>query len=112
VEIDVPNPDYHLQPGMYANVTLLANNRRDALTIPVTSILRSENKTQVLVLDANDRVQVREVKLGVESSNRAEVLSGVTEGERVIAGNLAAYQAGEVVKPRPAIFTSAQNDAE
>ena len=112
VEIDVPNPDYHLQPGMYANVTLLANSRRDALTIPVTSVLRSENRTEVLVLDGNDRVQVRQVKLGVESSNRAEVLGGLNEGERVIAGNLGAYQAGEVVKPRPAIFTSAQNDAE
>jgi len=110
VEIDVPNPTYRLQPGMYANVTLLANSRSDALTIPVTSILRSENKTQVLVLDANDRVQVREVKLGVESSNRAEVLSGLNEGERVIAGNLGAYQAGEVVKPRPAIFATTQND--
>lgn len=110
VEIDVPNPTYRLQPGMYANVTLLANSRPDALTVPVTSILRSENKTSLLVLDANDRVQVRQVKLGVESSNRAEVLSGVNEGERVIVGNLGAYQAGEVVKPRPAIFAAAQND--
>ncbi len=110
VEIDVPNPTYRLQPGMYANVTLLANSRKDALTIPVTSILRSENKTDVLVLDSNDRVQVRQVKLGVESSNRTEVLSGLSEGERVIVGNLGAYQAGEVVKPRPAIFANAQND--
>jgi RND family efflux transporter MFP subunit len=111
VEIDVPNPDYRLQPGMYANVTLLADNRRDALTIPVTSILRSGDKTSVLVLDPQDRVQVRQVKLGVESPNRTEVLSGLAEGERVIVGNLGSYQAGEVVKPRKAIFTSAQNDS-
>jgi len=109
VEIDVPNPTYRLQPGMYANVTLLANSRSDALTIPVTSILRSETKTSVLVLDSQDRVQVRQVDLGVESSNRAQVLSGLSEGERVIVGNLGSYQAGEVVKPRPAIFASGQN---
>ncbi len=111
VEIDVPNPNYHLQPGMYAEVNLLANSRSDALTIPVTSILRSGNKTTVLVVDSQDRVQVRQVELGVESPNRAEVLSGLKEGERVIAGNLGSYQAGEVVKPRAAIFTSAQNDS-
>jgi len=110
VEIDVPNPNYHLQPGMYANVSLQANRRPDALTISVTSILRSENKTEVLVLDSNDRVQVRQIRLGVESSNRAEVLSGLSEGERVIVGNLGSYQAGEVVKPRPAIFATAPND--
>jgi RND family efflux transporter MFP subunit len=109
VEIDVPNPTYRLQPGMYANVTLLANRRADALTIPVTSILRSESKNSVLVLDSQDRVQVRQVELGVESSNRVEVLGGLSEGERVIVGNLGSYQAGEVVKPRPAIFTNGQN---
>lgn len=109
VEIDVPNPNYHLQPGMYADVTLLANSHADALTVPVTSILRSGDKTSVLVVDANDRVQVRQVQLGVESSNRTEILSGLKEGERVIVGNLRSYEAGEVVKPKRAAFTTAEN---
>ena len=111
VEIDVPNPQYHLQPGMYADVTLLANSRPDTLTIPITSILRSENKTSVLVVDAQNRVQVRKVELGVESPDRAEVLNGVHEGERVIVGNLGSYQAGEEVKPKQAEFTGANDTA-
>src|SRR5579862_645789 len=106
VEIDVPNPNYHLQPGMYADVTLLANSRPDALTIPITAVLRSDNKTSVLVVDSQDRVQVRQVVLGVETPNRAEVLSGLNEGERVIIGNLGAYQAGELVKAKRADFTA------
>ncbi|HZP22735.1 MAG TPA: efflux RND transporter periplasmic adaptor subunit [Terriglobales bacterium] len=106
VEIDVPNPNYHLQPGMYADVTLLANSRPDALTIPITAVLRSDNKTSVLVVDSQDRVQVRPVVLGVETPNRAEVLSGLNEGERVIIGNLGAYQAGELVKAKRADFTA------
>jgi RND family efflux transporter MFP subunit len=106
VEIDVPNPNYHLQPGMYADVTLLANSRPDALTIPITAVLRSDNKTSVLVVDSQDRVQVRPVVLGVESPNRAEVLSGLNEGERVIVGNLGAYQPGELVTPKHADFTA------
>ena len=57
VEIDVPNPNYHLQPGMYANVTLSANSRPNALTVPIEAIRRTENKTSVLVLDAQNRVQ-------------------------------------------------------
>ncbi len=109
VEIDVPNPDYHLQPGMYADVTLLANSRSDALTIPITAIQRSDNKTSVLVVDAQDRVQVREVQLGVETPNTVEVLGGLREGERVIVGNLGSYQAGEVVRPKHANFTTAEN---
>jgi len=109
VEIDVPNPNYHLQPGMYADVSLLANSRPDALTIPVTAIVRSDNKTSVLVVDSQDRVQVRPIELGVESPNKAEVLSGLKEGERVIVGNLGSYQAGELVRPKQAAFTTAEN---
>ena len=106
VEIDVPNPDYHLQPGMYANVTLSAASRPNALTVPIEALQRSDNnQTTVLVLDAQNRVQSRQVQVGVESSNHVEILAGLTEGERVIVGNLGRYQPGEVVRPKPGAFT-------
>jgi RND family efflux transporter MFP subunit len=100
VEIDVPNPNYHLQPGMYADVRLDANSRPGALTVPVEAIQRNENKTTVLVVDPDNRVQAREVQVGVQSSNNVEILAGLSQGERVIVGNLGAYQPGEVVTPK------------
>ena len=106
VEIDVPNPNYHLQPGMYADVQLSANSRPNILTVPVEAIRRGDNKTSVLVLDANNRVQSREVQVGVESSDNVEILAGLTEGERVIVGNLGSYQPGEVVRPKAGAFDS------
>ncbi len=110
VEIDVPNPTYHLQPGMYADVTLTADSRRNALTIPVEAIERNGDKTSVLVLDADNRVQRREVQLGVESSNHAEVLGGLQEGEKVLVGNLGSYQVGEEVHPKPSVLAADEND--
>ena len=106
VEIDVPNSNYHLQPGMYADVRLDANSRPDALTVPVEAIQRSDTKTSVLVVDPENRVQRREVELGVQSSNSVEILGGLREGERVIVGNLGAYQPGEVVTPKPSVMAS------
>ena len=106
VEIDVPNPKYHLQPGMYADVRLSANSRPNALTVPIQAIQRGENKTTVLVLDPQNRVQGREVQVGVESSNNVEILGGLNEGERVIVGNLGSYQPGELVKPKESSFTN------
>ena len=106
VEIDVPNPNYHLQPGMYADVQLSADSRPNALTVPIEALRRGDNKTSVLVLDANNRVQSREVQVGVESSNNVEILSGLTEGERVIVGNLGSYQPGELVRPKTSVFDS------
>ena len=100
VEIDVPNPNYHLQPGMYADVRLSANSRPSALTVPIQALQRGDNKTTVLVLDAQNRVQSRDVQVGVESSNDVEILGGLNEGERVIVGNLGSYQPGQTVRPK------------
>jgi RND family efflux transporter MFP subunit len=106
VEIDVPNKDYHLQPGMYADVHLSSNVQANALTVPIEAVIRGENQNSVLVVDAQDKVQTREVKIGIESSNKVEIVSGLSEGERVIVGNMGTFQPGELVKPRPAALSS------
>jgi RND family efflux transporter MFP subunit len=112
VEIDVPNPDYHLQPGMYANVSLMTDSKTNALTVPVEAILRTGNKTDVLVLDDQNRVQRRDVQIGVESSNKVEIVAGLTDGEKVIVGNLGSYQPGEIVLPRASAFASEPSETE
>jgi len=58
------------------------------------------------VVNPDGRVEPRDVKLGVESPNRVEILAGLREGEQVVVGNLGSYQAGEQVKPKPAVTTS------
>jgi RND family efflux transporter MFP subunit len=106
VEIDVPNPNHHLQPGMYADVKLEANSRPNTLAVPIEAIQREGSKTDVLVLDGQNRVQRREVQTGVESSNNVEIVTGLVEGEQVIVGNLGRYQPGQVVQPTASVFTS------
>ena len=52
VEIDVPNPNYRLRPGMYANVTLMAGQQDNALTVPINALQRGPSTSTVLVVDA------------------------------------------------------------
>ena len=99
VEIDVANDSYKLQPGMYANVALQTQSRADALTIPIQAV-HNNDKTMVLLVDQQNRVQSREIKTGLEDPVRVEVISGLNEGDRVIVGNFGAYQAGQVVEPK------------
>jgi RND family efflux transporter MFP subunit len=106
VEIDVPNPRYQLQPGMYAEVHLSANSIPNALTIPIEAVKRAEDGASVLVVDEHNHVQSRTIQIGVESSNNVEILSGLSQGEKVIVGNLGAYQPGELVNPKQAVFTA------
>jgi len=105
VEIDIPNKDGKLAPGMYANVSLEIDARSDALTVPVQALLQSGDHASVLVIDAEYRVNTREVKTGVQDPSRVEIVTGLREGERVIVGNLGSYQPGEIVKPKESVIS-------
>ncbi len=110
VEFDVPNTDYKLSPGMYADVVLEIQKRADAITVPVQAISYNNDKKTVLLVDANNRVQVREIRTGIEDPNRVEVLAGLDPGDRVIVGNLGAFQPGQRVDPRPSRMANAKVD--
>jgi len=107
VEIDVPNKHSHLAPGMYADVVLQVEKHDDAMLIPIQAVTRSDNRTSVLVVGNDNRVAFREVRTGLEDANSAEIISGISEGERVIVANTGSYQSGEIVDPRQSWFTLA-----
>jgi len=100
VEVDVPNRDYKLTPGMYADVSLRVQNDPNALTLPLQAINRGPDKTTVLLVDSQNHVEEREIGTGIEGSDRIQILSGVKEGDRVIVGNLGAYRPGQRVDPK------------
>jgi RND family efflux transporter MFP subunit len=99
VEVDVPNHDYKLTPGMYADVSLQVENEPNALTIPLQAISRGADKTTVLLVNSQNHVEEREIRTGIEGPDRIQILSGLNEGDRVIAGNLGKYRAGQHVDP-------------
>jgi RND family efflux transporter MFP subunit len=101
-EIDVPNQNLTLMPGMYANATLRLAHHENVLTVPIQAVIQNGSQSSVLIVDAQDRVESRSVQLGIQSSSRAEIISGLNEGDRVITGAQGRYQQGEKVRPIPA----------
>lgn len=99
-EIDVENKDLSLSPGMYANATLELERKDNVLTIPLQAVANNGNAASVLLIDSQNRVQSRVVQLGLQGSALAEVKSGLSDGDRVIAGGQSKYQIGETVKPQ------------
>jgi RND family efflux transporter MFP subunit len=112
VEVDVPNADYKLTPGMYAEVALRVQNDPNALTLPLQSIVRGDNKTSVLMVDSQNHVEEREIRTGIEGSDRIQVLSGLNEGDRVIVGNLGAFRPGQHVDPKMSSMADEKYTAE
>jgi RND family efflux transporter MFP subunit len=99
-EIDVPNNDLSLTPGMYANTELQIDHRDNVLTIPVEAVVKDGSRQTVLVVDGQNHVQQRTIQTGLQGSELVEVTSGLTEGERVIVGGQSKYQVGELVTPK------------
>jgi RND family efflux transporter MFP subunit len=92
-EIDVPNADRRLTPGMYASVTLALEQRDHALSVPVEAL----SAGQALVVGEGGRLESRAVHAGLESPERVEVLDGLREGELVVLGGRARLRAGDTV---------------
>ncbi len=100
-EIDVENSDGTLKEGMYAEAKIILKQENDALTIPIQALERNSSGGTVLIVDAEGRLEERQVKLGAESSDRVEILAGVAENDRVAIGNRGEFRAGEKVRPKP-----------
>ncbi|MDW6004514.1 efflux RND transporter periplasmic adaptor subunit [Vibrio mangrovi] len=83
---DVDNPDGVLRIGMTAQVTIVLNQSDDALIIPSQVLQPSPdtpNSYQVPVL-VKGQIEFRDVTIGINNKVRAEVLSGLQEGEKVV----------------------------
>jgi RND family efflux transporter MFP subunit len=98
VEIDLKNTDRRLSPGMYADVTLSIERKGSGLTVPVQAIDRTASTPFALVVDSQGRIEKRTVRIGIETPTRLEVVSGLTDGEQVIAANLSSFRVGEEVR--------------
>jgi RND family efflux transporter MFP subunit len=100
-EVQVPNPKYEIVPGMYASVKIPLTAAVNVMTVPVEAVQRSgANQGTVLVVNGENRIEKRNVVLGVQTANDVEVVSGLSENELVVFGEQNQYTAGELVSPK------------
>ncbi len=98
-EIDVQNQDLSIAPGMYANTQMQLAHAENVVTIPVEALVLSGNTQTVYLLDASNRIHVRNVEVGLRGSKLAEIKSGLQPGARIILGAQEKYIEGERVSP-------------
>jgi len=98
-EVDVPNPRRVLMPGVYAEATLKINGG-NAVAVPLEAVVVEGDRRTVWVIGPSNRVELRTVTLGIETPDDAEVLSGLSQGERVAVGDRSNLRPGETVCPK------------
>jgi RND family efflux transporter MFP subunit len=85
VEVQVPNPDGALMPGMYAQVDF-SNSRANApLLVPAEALMVRAEGTQIAVVGPDSTVHLQKIVIGRDYGDRLEVLQGLQIGDRIIA---------------------------
>lgn len=109
-EVDVPNADGTLVPGMYAEVHLHLANRPATLSVPLDAVDGLGTSVQQVYVVRERVVHLVTVKVGLQTPNRVEILSGLQQGDAVIVGRHTGFSDGEKVDAHPAAYeNSSQN---
>ncbi|HET7712107.1 MAG TPA: efflux RND transporter periplasmic adaptor subunit [Thermoanaerobaculia bacterium] len=85
VRIELPNRNLQLRPEMYVSVTLFGSAGRAVVTVPASAVIDRGGRQFVWVSTGPATFAARQVTVGTRTSDRVEILSGLTAGEAVVS---------------------------
>ena len=95
-EVDVPNPEGTLRPGLYVNASIIVDERVDVITVPATAVVRTDSQT--FCVNVTGGLAVRKpVKLGLDDGTRVEIVAGLTENDEIVRANPSSMIDGQAV---------------
>lgn len=97
-ELQVPNETGELFPGAYALITLQVNDNTGILTIPADSLIFQREGTTVGVVDADSKVEIRKITIGLDLGDKLQISQGLTATDQVILNPSDSLANGMTVK--------------
>lgn len=98
VELLADNSDRALKPGAYSQATFPIGGAGNAVELPASAMIIGKNGTQVAVLDAGGKVQLKTVTIGRDLGDRVKISAGLTPADRVIDNPPDSIQSGDKVQ--------------
>lgn len=98
IEVDLPNDDISLYPGMFANVALRISGSNGAPRVPDQALIFNDDKVLIPVV-SDSRIHLAEVTLGYDDGINCEVNRGLKGDETIALGMGQAAEEGELVRP-------------
>jgi RND family efflux transporter MFP subunit len=95
-EIELPNPNLELRPGMYATVKIGIESKEDALLVPADAVVNEKSGTSVFIL-AGDKAKKTRVQTGFNDGAQVEVSKGLEPNQELILIGKRALADGQVV---------------
>jgi RND family efflux transporter MFP subunit len=97
MEFTFPNPGNRLRPGQFGKVQAVIKVAKGALVIPEQAVTELQGNRLVAVVDAENKIAMRPVKLGERSAGMWQVIDGVKPGEKVVVQGLMKVPPGSTV---------------
>ena len=110
VEATFPNPGSYLRPGQFARLRVAVAQRENAILVPQRAIQELQGAKTVMVVNEQNTVLVRTIKLGDKADKDVVVLDGLKPGERVIVEGMQKARPGGQVNPSTAQEAKNQGD--
>jgi membrane fusion protein (multidrug efflux system) len=92
-----PNPGNILRPGQFGKVRFVADMKKGALVVPQEAVNELQGNFQVAVVDQNNKVSIRPVKMGERIGAMWEVTEGLKPGDKVVVQGLQKAREGSTV---------------
>jgi membrane fusion protein, multidrug efflux system len=96
-----PNPGNILRPGGYGKVRAVIRLQQGALVVPQRAVTELQGSYQVAVVDDQNKVNIRTVKVGDRIGKEWVIAEGLKPGERVVAEGVQKVRPGAAVNPKP-----------
>lgn len=84
IEIEVPNGDFRLKPGMYARMGVTIETRKNATLVPKSSVVDYDSKRGVFTMTAENKAKFLPIETGLEDAQRVEVRAGLTTADTLV----------------------------
>lgn len=97
VEMILDEINSTLRPGYEVKVEIIKANKKNALVIPTVAILREDNKNYVFVINKENKLEKKEIKIGMENIVDVEV-TGLKVGDKIVTNLSPDIQTGDLVK--------------
>ncbi|OYU08625.1 MAG: efflux transporter periplasmic adaptor subunit [Pseudomonas sp. PGPPP1] len=85
VRVELPNPNGNLRPGMTAQVRLAQSSGQPVLQVPSEALIRTGKRVLVMLAEEGGHYRPVEVQAGAENQEQTVILSGLQEGQQVVA---------------------------
>src|SRR5215510_8274835 len=108
VQIEFPNKEQLLRPGQYGRARILLDTKPNALLVPQRAVQELQNLYSVAVVDGQNKVGFRNVKVGQKIDSLWVIEEGLKPGERVVVEGLQRVRDGLTVDAKPAPETPAK----